>query len=79
MVNRNKPYPDIYNKAIENMQTTKNIIIEDSPTGIQSGKKSNTYVLAVNRGIFSKDQLSEADLVVEKLSLGIINKILETL
>tara|TARA_B100001769_G_scaffold257815_1_gene236210 strand:+ start:3721 stop:4356 length:636 start_codon:yes stop_codon:yes gene_type:complete len=79
MVNRNKPYPDIYNKAIENMQTTKNIIIEDSPTGIQSGKKSNTYVLAVNRGIFSKDQLSEADLVVENLSLGIINKILETL
>ena len=79
MVNRNKPYPDIYNKAIENMQTTKNIIIEDSATGIQSGKKSNTYVLAVNRGIFSKDQLSEADLVVEKLSLGIINKILETL
>ena len=79
MVKRNKPFPDIYNKAIENLQTTKNIIIEDSPTGIQSGKDSNSYVLAVNRGIFSEDQLNQADLVVDQLSLGIINKILETL
>ena len=79
MVKRNKPYPDIYNKAIEKLQTSKNIIIEDSPTGIQSGKESNSYVLAINRGMFSEDQLNQADLVVEKLSLEIINKILETL
>jgi beta-phosphoglucomutase-like phosphatase (HAD superfamily) len=79
MVKRNKPYPDIYNKAIEKLQTSKNIIIEDSPTGIQSGKESNSYVLAINRGMFSEDQLNQADLVVDKLSLEIINKILETL
>lgn len=79
MVKRNKPYPDIYNKAIEKLQTSKNIIIEDSPTGIQSGKESNSYVLAINRGMFSDDQLNQADLVVDKLSLEIINKILETL
>ena len=79
MVQRNKPYPDIYNKAIENMQTTKNIVIEDSPIGIQSGKQSNSYVLAVNRGIFTENELNEADLVVDELSLVIINKILETL
>jgi len=71
--------PDIYNKAIEKLQTSKNIIIEDSPTGIQSGKESNSYVLAINRGMFSEDQLNQADLVVDKLSLEIINKILETL
>ena len=79
MVKRNKPYPDIYNKAIENLQTTKNIIIEDSPTGIQSGKDTNSFVLAVNRGIFSPDQLDQADLIVDELNLKIINKILETL
>ena len=79
MVKRNKPYPDIYNKAIENLQTTKNIIIEDSPTGIQSGKKTNSFVLAVDRGIFSPDQLDQADLIVDELNLEIINKILETL
>lgn len=78
-VKRNKPYPDIYNKAIENLQTTKNIIIEDSPTGIQAGKDSNSFVLAVNRGIFTNSQLSEADLIVDELSLEIINKILKTL
>ena len=79
MVKRNKPYPDIYNKAIENLQTTKNIIIEDSPTGIQSGKNTNSFVLAVNREIFSPDQLDQADLIVDELNLEIINKILETL
>jgi beta-phosphoglucomutase-like phosphatase (HAD superfamily) len=78
-IKRNKPYPDIYNKAIENLQTTKNIIIEDSPTGIQAGKDSNSFVLAVNRGIFTNSQLSEADLIVDELSLEIINKILKTL
>ncbi len=79
MVKRNKPYPDIYNIAINNLQTSKNIIIEDSPTGIQSGKDSNTFVLAVNRGIFSESQLNQADLIVDELSIEIVNKILKTL
>ena len=79
MVKRNKPYPDIYNIAIKNLQTSKNIIIEDSPTGIQSGKDSNTFVLAVNRGIFSESQLNQADLIVDELSIEIINKILKPL
>ena len=79
MVKRNKPYPDIYNIAIKTLQTSKNIIIEDSPTGIQSGKDSNTFVLAVNRGIFSESQLNQADLIVDELSIEIINKILKTL
>ena len=47
-VNRNKPYPDIYNKAIEKLGTSHNLVIEDSPTGILSGKASGSYVLAIN-------------------------------
>ena len=73
-VNRNKPYPDIYNKAIEKLGTSYNLVIEDSPTGILSGKASGSYVLAINRGMFSKEQLSEADQIVEMLDIEIINR-----
>lgn len=78
-VNRNKPYPDIYNKAIEKLGTSYNLVIEDSPTGILSGKASGSYVLAINRGMFSKEQLSEADQIVEMLDIEIINKIFKSL
>ena len=79
LVKRNKPYPDIYNEAIEKLGTSQNLVIEDSPTGISSGKASGSYVLAIDRGIFSKEQLNEADEVVEILDLEIINKILKRL
>ena len=78
-VSRNKPYPDIYNRAIEKLGTSYNLVIEDSPTGISSGKASGSYVLAIDRGMFSKEQLSEADQIVEMLDLEIINKILKSL
>ena len=78
-VNRNKPYPDIYNRAIEKLGTSYNLVIEDSPTGISSGKASGSYVLAIDRGMFSKEQLSEADQIVKMLDLEIINKILKSL
>lgn len=79
LVKRNKPYPDIYNEAIEKLGTSLNLVIEDSPTGISSGKASGSYVLAIDRGIFSKEQLNEADEVVEILDLEIINNILKRL
>ena len=78
-VNRNKPYPDIYNMAIEKLGTSYNLVIEDSPTGILSGKASGSFVLAIDRGMFSKEQLSEADQIVEMLDIDIINKIFKSL
>tara|TARA_B100000212_G_scaffold228624_1_gene173634 strand:+ start:47 stop:481 length:435 start_codon:yes stop_codon:yes gene_type:complete len=78
-VQKNKPNPDIYLKAIEQLGTTKNIIIEDSPTGILSGKESNNFVIAVNRGIFSPEHLSNADLIVDNLNPTEIKSLLETL
>ena len=54
-------------------------MIEDSPTGISSGKASGSYVLAVDRGMFPKEQLSEADQIVEMLDIEIINQILKSL
>ena len=69
----------IYNKAIEKLGTSYNLVIEDSPTGIQSGKASGSFVLAIDRGMFSKEQLSEADQIVEMLDIEIINKIFKSL
>jgi len=78
-VERNKPYPDIYNKAISELQTTKNIVIEDSPPGISSGKASGSFVIAIDRGIFSKDELNKADLIVDNLSIDIIETVFNSL
>ena len=78
-VKRNKPYPDIYNKAISELQTTKNIVIEDSPPGISSGKASGSFVVAIDRGIFTKDELNKADLIVDNLSINIIETVFNTL
>ena len=78
-VERNKPYPDIYNKAISELQTTKNIVIEDSPPGISSGKASGSFVVAIDRGIFTKDELNKADLIVDNLSIDIIEKVFNSL
>ena len=78
-VERNKPYPDIYNKAISELQTTKNIVIEDSPPGISSGKASGSFVVAIDRGIFSKDELKKADLIVDNLSIDIIKSVFNSL
>ena len=79
LVERNKPYPDIYNKAMAELQTTRNIIIEDSPPGIASGKASGSYVVAIDRGIFSEDELSKADVVVDKLTIELLESIFNTL
>ena len=78
-VSRNKPNPDIYLKAIDELGTSKNIIIEDSPTGILSGKESNNFVIGVDRGMFSPEQLSKADLIVDSLDPKEIKSLIETL
>ena len=79
LVERNKPYPDIYNKAIAELQTNRNIIIEDSPPGIASGKASGSYVVAVDRGIFSENELNKADVIVQKLTIEVIESAFNSL
>ena len=66
-------------EAIDELGTTKNIIVEDSPTGILSGKESDNFVIAVDRGMFTEDQLSKADLIVNELDPINIRSILQTL
>ena len=76
---RNKPFPDIYNLAVDELKTSKNIIVEDSPPGIQSGKASNNYVLAIDRGIFNRNELSDADVIVDQLTPDLFIDISKTL
>ena len=76
---RNKPFPDIYNLAIDELKTSKNIIVEDSPPGIQSGKASNNYVVAIDRGIFNRNELSDADVIVDQLTPDLFIDISKTL
>jgi len=76
---RNKPFPDIYNLAIAELETTKNIIVEDSPPGIQSGKASGNFVVAIDRGIYNNKELIAADIIVEKLTPQLFDQIYKSL
>jgi len=78
-VERNKPYPDIYLESINKLQTSKNIIIEDSPFGIEAGIESGEFVIAIDRGVFTGEQLSKANLVVKKITPEIILEVNESL
>ena len=78
-VKRNKPYPDIYLESINKLQTNKNIIIEDSPFGIEAGIASGEFVIAIDRGVFTAEQLSKANLIVKKITPEIILEVSETL
>ena len=78
-VMRNKPYPDIYLESIKKLKTTKNIIIEDSPYGIEAGIETGEFVIAVDRGVFTKEQLSKANIIVKKITPEIILNISESL
>ena len=78
-VERNKPYPDIYLESIKKLGTSKNIIIEDSPFGIEAGIESGEFVIAIDRGVFTEEQLSKANLVVKKITPEIILEVNESL
>ena len=78
-VEMNKPYPDIYLESINKLQTNKNIIIEDSPFGIEAGVASGEFVIAIDRGVFTTEQLSKANLIVNKITPEIILEVSETL
>jgi len=78
-VQRNKPYPDIYLESINKLQTSKNIIVEDSPFGIEAGFATGEFVIAIDRGVFTDEQLSKANLIVKKITPEILLQVSETL
>ncbi len=67
-VERKKPYPDIYIKAAESLglKTAECLVVEDSVSGIRSGKAAGCKCLAVTTS-FPASELSEADWICNSL------------
>ena len=69
MVENNKPSPEIYLATFHDLEVEPEevLVIEDSPYGIESGKRSGAQVLAIDRGMFSEEHLSYADYKLDAL------------
>ncbi len=78
MVENNKPSPEIYLATFHDLDVEPNevLVIEDSPYGIESGKRSGAEVLAIDRGMFTDDHLSAADYKLDTLDIEFFNKLL---
>lgn len=71
-VKRNKPYPDIYTKAMIELGVEKKdaVIFEDSLSGIKGGKESGAMVVALTTTLGrEKAKLSGADAVLDSFVL----------
>lgn len=64
MVERAKPFPDIYRTAAERsgVPTSRCVVVEDSVAGIASGKAAGCHVLAVTNTL-PPEKLGEADTI----------------
>ena len=69
-VTRGKPDPEPYLKAWERSGVAKEqcVVIENAPLGIRSGKAAGLTVYAVNTGILTKEDLSQADQVFNNMT-----------
>ena len=78
MVENNKPSPEIYLSTFDDLgiEPSEVLIVEDSPYGIESGKKSGARVLAIDRGMFNSEQLSKADYKLDNLDLKVFRSII---
>lgn len=67
-IDKLKPYPNMFLKNAKELGVKPNecVVIEDSITGISAAKSAGIKVIAVQTTL-SKDQLFEADLVVESI------------
>ena len=64
-----KPAPDIYLRAAELlfMDPSDCLVIEDSPTGVAAARAAGMSVVAVRRGHFADELLTDADRIVDSL------------
>ena len=78
MVENNKPSPEIYLATFDALDVKPNevLIVEDSPYGVESGRRSGARVLAIDRGMFSSDQLSQADYKIDNLDVDFFKSVI---
>lgn len=65
-----KPAPDLFLRAAEllGVAPERCTAVEDSPVGIAAAKAAGMRVVAVDRGDFSPEELSQADVLVPRLT-----------
>lgn len=80
MVDNNKPSPEIYLATYDHLNVSphETLVIEDSPYGIESGKRSGAKVIAIDRGMFTDEQLSFADHKIDTLDLDFFNSLISS-
>jgi HAD superfamily hydrolase (TIGR01509 family) len=74
-----KPSPDLYQKALSDLQLEPNeaIVFEDAPHGIASAKKAGCFCVAVPNPLSSQLDLSEADFVMDSFQQIPLSALLE--
>jgi HAD superfamily hydrolase (TIGR01509 family) len=67
---RTKPHPDLYLKALADLQLKANeaIVLEDSPHGVKAAREAGIFVLAVPNPVTAQLPLDGADLIVKSLA-----------
>jgi len=66
---RTKPNPDLFLKALDQLQVRKNeaVIFEDSPNGVLAANRAEVFVVAVPNHVTSMLKLDGANLIVQSL------------
>ena len=77
IVQKGKPYPDIYLKAAELLGVSpKNCIaIEDAEAGVKSAKEAGMKVIGIKTSLHNTQDLSEADLIIKNFNEIGINRL----
>ncbi|GIW47228.1 MAG: phosphatase [Deltaproteobacteria bacterium] len=70
MVERGKPYPDIYLYAADKLKVMPKecVVIEDSINGVRAAKSAGMRCIAIPDKRLPLDKFMEADVIVDKLS-----------
>ena len=80
-VQKHKPNPEIFLKVTEKLKVNPQncVVIEDAANGIEAAKKGNMKVIALLTDFQNKEDLKEADYIIESiedLNIDLINNIL---
>ncbi|HOW60325.1 MAG TPA: HAD family phosphatase [Candidatus Moranbacteria bacterium] len=77
-VEKIKPFPDVYSKALEKLERSKEecIAIEDSQTGIEAAKNAGLKCIAIPNEFTKNHDFSQADIILSsaKELVDIVNR-----
>jgi HAD superfamily hydrolase (TIGR01509 family) len=69
-VEKVKPYPDVYLKALEKLNLSKDeyVAIEDSQTGVEAAKNAGIKCIAIPCGFTKNQDFSRADILLSNIN-----------